>query len=375
MRIEVFDRLDEAAPLWDEAAPEDFFFARPFLRVMQDSGVEGARYRYLVLLRDRRPAAVAVLSCFTLKLDLLSRDVWTRLTRRVAPALMDVPIICCGIPASYGQHHLHAARQQDLSEAVPHVHRFMEDWAAQERCSMLFWKEWHPAEAGRARLVDCGYLPLPTLPDHRIADLDDDPAHFLGRLRSAYRRQYRAAAALMCGPGPVWEHGPLRLEEMSFAPALASEFHRGYARVMERTDVRLETYPAAFFRELAVSSVDCFALRLTNTSTTESMTALMYRGGRVLTFGLISKEQARYGAGLYRILLQCMVLYAIAHGYGELRLGQTSAYAKCGSGARPWRLETLVRVRSGWKHRILKRGGSRLFPEVESPPLSVYRAS
>lgn len=374
MKLAVYERLDDVpASLWDEVRPADFYFARAFLDVMQRSAVENAQYRYLVALQGHAPAALAVVTSFTLKLDLLSNDPFTRLARRWLPGVMDVPIVCCGVPASYGQYHLHLVRDGFAAESVRQVHRFMDDWAAQQRCSMLFWKEWNPGQPAHAAVLDTGYVSLPTLPDHRILRLDREPAAFLARLRSSYRRKYRSAAALVQGSGPVWEAGSYRLERGSFDASRVADFYQGYSSVMERATVRLETYPAAFFALLAASDTGAFTLRLTHTTTGEYIEALMYPSGDVLTFGLISKHRARYRAALYPMLLQCMVLYGIRAGFRELRLGQTSAYAKCTAGAEPWRLETMVLVRRLWRHRLLGRFGSRLFPEVPSPGLNVFR--
>lgn len=375
MRIAEYARIaDVPAALWAAAAPRDFFFRPEFLRVMEETRVEDARYRYLVLLEGGRPAGAAVLTRFTLRLDLLAGDPWVARLRRWMPGLLDAPIICCGIPASYGQHHLHVGNPDRATRAVRLVHRYMLDWAETERCAMLFWKEWNPQQAPHAAICEQGYTPLPTLPDHRLFPGRGGIAPFLASMRSSYRRKYRQAAALLRGgAGRVWTHEALRLEESPFLPAHADAFYRGYRKVMERTRVRLETYPAGFFSALATSGMDVRLLRLTHCAHGETLAALLYPDREALTFGLIAKERAHYRASLYTMLLQSIALWGIRHGCREVRLGQTSSYAKCSIGARPWRLETLVRMRVGWQQRLLDRLGPRLFPEVEVPRLSVFR--
>ena len=373
MHVASFTRVEDIpAATWDAIAPADFFFQRSFLKVMQASAVEQARYRYLVLLEDTTPVGLAVLSAFTLKLDLLASDRWIRAARQWLPALLDVPIVCCGIPASYGQHHLHLVRDVDARAAVDRVHRYMEEWADEERCGMMFWKEWNPCQLVYGPVREAGYLPLPTLVDHRVRVTGDVDA-FLGSLRSSYRRTYRAAAALMRARGPVRIAGLLSLEESRFGPEHVDAFHQGYLQVMSRTPVRLETYPAAFFHALARSSMDVRLLRLSHRVHDESLAALLYASGPVLTFALIAKERPHYQASLYTTLLQCIVLYGIENGFSEVRLGQTSSHAKCSVGAQPWRLETLIRMRAPWKHALLERFGSMLFPETETPRFSVFR--
>jgi len=373
VRVVSFTKVEDIPDAsWDAIVPSDFFFQRSFLRVMQDSAVEQARYRYVMLLEANTPVGLAVLSAFSLKLDLLASDPWISRVRQWLPALLDLPIVCCGIPASFGQHHLHVVRPDLAREAVHHVHRCMNDWADEEGCGMVFWKEWNPQQSAYGPIRDTGYLALPTLVDHRVriaGDVDD----FLDSLRSPYRRKYRAAAALMRDPGPIRIAGPLCLEESRFGPDHVPAFHDGYQKVMNRASVRLETYPVAFFQELARSSMDVRILRLTHAEHLESLAALLIASGPVLTFALISKERASYQASLYTTLLQCIILYGIQHGFSEVRLGQTSSHAKCSIGAEPVRLETLIRMKSPWKHRLLKRFGTLLFPETDTPRFSVFR--
>jgi len=155
-----------------------------------------------------------VLSGFTLKLDLLSGDPWIRMVRRVLPSLLDVPAIFCGIPASFGQHHLHVARPELLGVAVRHVDRCMEDWAIEKGCGVLLWKEWDPSQGVHEHARAAGYVALPTLPDHGLSPLPTSVEAFLGHMRAPYRRKYRAASALMQGAGPVWTRGSFRLQRV-----------------------------------------------------------------------------------------------------------------------------------------------------------------
>src|SRR5919202_2803361 len=130
MRELLFETVAEVPDdLWDAAAPADFFFQKPFMQVMEESGVEDARYRYVLVLQRGLPVGFAVLSRFVLRLDLLAGDAWVGRMRRVTPWLLDVPLVACGIPASLGQHHLHVADPELAGDVVERVHVRMEDWA------------------------------------------------------------------------------------------------------------------------------------------------------------------------------------------------------------------------------------------------------
>ena len=374
MRIAVYEganRVPEHA--WTGIAPPDFFFSLEFLRVMEASRVENARYRYVALYHDDRPAGLAVLTRFTLKLDLLARDARIRVLRTMVPRLLDVPIVCCGIPASYGQHHLHVTRSDLAAQAVRAVHDAMEAWAAETDSPMLCWKEWHSGHAAFAAIAEQGYVALPTLPEHQMRDLPASVDSFLASMRSPYRRKYRTAASLMRGPGPTWSSTTLQLDDLPFTDSEAQWFYRGYASVMSRTEVKLETYPVDFFYNLANSRLDVRILRLTDRRTGDRVAALVLPGSDVLTFMLTSKERAHYRDALYSRLLQCIILYAVRSGFREVRLGQTSGYAKGSLGAESLPLHSFIRLRKPWQHALLNRFGSLLFPDTIAPRFHVFR--
>jgi len=353
---------------WSRATPEDFFFSRDFLDVMHASRVEDADYRLVLLRRDGSPRGAAVLTRFTLALDLLSGDPWVRSLRRWLPSALDASVICCGIPASFGQHSLHVIDGGDRDDAFRLTDGAAEAWAQETGAGVVLWKEWSPDQQLASVARKMGYLVLPTLPDHVVGPLPDTPAEFVGRMRSAYRRKYRRAIALT-------EHGQIDGICMSLEPftqAHVESFHRGYRAVMDRIPIRLQLYPRPLFSALAESPLEPRLLTLRNLRTHERLSALLHTSGSSLFFLLVSKERAWYGASLYTLLLQTAVLVAIREGLRFVRLGQTSGYSKVSVGAHPRRLETFIRLRSPVKHRILERFGHHLFPEVDSPRLRVF---
>lgn len=356
---------------WAAATPKDFYFSLPFLETLQVSRVENAEYRYMELRDEGEPAGAAVLSRFTLALDLLAGDPRVRALRKVVPSLLDIPMICCGIPSSFGQHHVHVARQGQRPVMFDRIHREMERWANESGAGLLVWKELAPDQgmAEWARKRD--YAVFPTLPDHVVTQLPGEISEFIGRLRSPYRRSYRRAISLVS----AGHAGDIRLDIGPFRSEEVDPFYAGYRAVMDRTPVRLETYNEAFFRRLADRANGARLLKLSNGASGESVAALLLSGGDSLWFALVAKPRARYADALYTLLLQCVVLSAIQEGFNTVHLGQTSDYAKASVGARPRRLETFVRLRRPWKHRLLKTFGGLLFPETKTPTLRVFRDS
>lgn len=374
MRAETYDTVDKVPdPIWDAVASPDFFFTRAFTEAMERSGVEDARYRYVVLFEDDELVGLATLSRFLLKLDLLTGDKWVKRARRVIPRMFELPIVACGVPASLGQFNLHVVRPELQEAAIRCVHETMEAWAQEERCTLLVWKEWSEDQGVRKPLRDLGYVAAASLPDHSLPDLPGTVEDYVGSMRSSYRRKYKDALALMEGEGPVWTSGKLRFEDGPFTVEVADEFYAGYMKLMDRAKVRLETYTLEFFRGLATSALDTRALRLTNEENGESLIALMIAQGDVLAFALVAKDHADYEDALYAILLRSLALYAIKGGFREVRMGQTSSYSKMSMGAQPKRLDAYIKVRGKLRHKAFERFSSVLFPEEPTPDLSVFK--
>ena len=165
MRAETYNTVDEVPDeIWDAVAPPDFFFTRAFTEVMERSGVEDARYRYIVLFEDDKPVGLAMLSRFLLKLDLLTGDKWIKRARRLVPKMFELPIVCCGVPASLGQYNLHVVSPESMEAAIQTVDACMEAWAKEERCTLLVWKEWSEEEGVADLMRAEGYVAAASLP-------------------------------------------------------------------------------------------------------------------------------------------------------------------------------------------------------------------
>ena len=375
LRDQVFTSIDDVpAETWDAVAPPGFFFFKvAFLRVQESSGVENARYRYVILYEGEEAVGLAVLSRFKVRLDLASGEEWAKKAHRVVPWLLEPRMIMCGIPASLSQRQFHVAREELRAEAVKRVDAAMQAWAREEPAPVLCWKEFDGLQGMREPLERLGYMTLPSVVDHWLY-LPGSREEWLSSMRSSYRRKYKQAAKLMSGEGPEWRDGDLTLSVQPFDVDTADEFFRGYIKLMERTKVRLETYTHAWFRGLAESDeLDARAMILTNHANGEKLVALLVADADVLAFALVAKDHDRYEDALYAVLLRCIALYAIEEGFGLVRMGQTSGYPKISMGSKPRPLDLHLRMRGRVRHKLLERFAGQLFVEEESPELSVFK--
>lgn len=377
LRTQIYRHINELdAKLWQTAVPGEFFFSYPFLRLLSESRVENALYRYLIFSFDNKPVGAAVLSHFILQLDLLTGDKTIAFLKSIFPRLFQISMVCCGLPVSYGQRNFFFNMHELKQEAIAKVHKEMLNFASEVNADLLLWKEFNPSEQVFPFLKEMNYVALPTLPDNKVFFQKDNLQDFLQSLRSPYRRKFRDLLPLFSLNGTSWQQHHLLFEETPFTETDTDEFYRGYMKLMARTHVKLEIYPKEFFHLLArEKGLNTRLLKFTNTETEEKLTALVIPNQNVLYFVLISKPQANYEGPFYRLFMQVIVLYALKMGYEVLHMGQTSYYAKMCAGARPWRLETYILMRKKWKQKLMQKWGHLLFPEIELPAVHPYNNS
>lgn len=374
-RVAVYSDLREV-PVedWDPHGGRPFHQGLDFLSVLARSGVEQADYRYLICYSAGIPAGSAILSRFKLHLDLLAGQSWlTRIKNRWAPGWLCAPMICCGIPASFGQSSVHAFVPAMWSRLIGEIHHQMQIWAMESGTGLLVWKEFPDDHPGVDLVRQAGYSILPTLPDHRFSALPAGVPAFMDSLRSAYRRKFRQVQDLLV-TGVDGGHSGLRFLRQTFGQESVQVFYDGYRALMSRTPVKLEQYGPEFFQHL--SEVRQFGLiLLTLSEGADRVEALLADDGSDRYLLLVSKGKSFYEANVYEKLLRLIVLDAVKDRKKRLFLGQTSDYAKSALGAEPVRLVTGIRFLDPCRQKVFARCGHWLFPERERQSHRVFRAS
>jgi hypothetical protein len=185
-------------------------------------------------------------------------------------------MICCGIPASFGQQHFFVNNEKFKPECLKLVYGEMEKYAGEVNSSLLLWKEFNPSENVFPHLQEKNYIALPTLPDNRIIFDTNNRFNFLDNLRSSYRRKFRGLEGFLDQHEPTWRFNDLQLEDTEFDTASVEEFYDGYIKLMNRTSVKLEVYSKEFFIELTIQKVlEVRLLTFTNLKTGEKLMALI----------------------------------------------------------------------------------------------------
>lgn len=372
--VKVFHDISELNKCdWEQASPSEFFFSYTFLKILVDSKVENATYKYLIFYSNKQPKGVAILSKFLLQLDLLTADKSVEFLKQIWPGLFEVPMICCGLPVSYGQRSFYVNKKSIEDAAVAATHQAMVKFSNDTGTDLLIWKEFDHETQLYSSLKQFDYISLPTIPDNRILLTTPDVKNFLQSFRSGYRRKYNELNNLIRGNGPVWENGTFSLMETDFSEADVDRFFHGYSKLMERTPVKLETYPKAFFIELARhKEINTKLISLKLKATEDTLNAIVVCNRCTAYFILIAKPKDHYPGAFYRQFIQSIVILTIRKNVKRIYLGQTSYFAKMTAGAIPAKLEIYVLIKTRWKHYLLRKFGHKLFPEIELPKVNAY---
>ena len=352
---------------WDCFHSGEFYFKYEFLKVVEQAGVNEASFKFLTFCENGVPKGAVVISKFILQLDLLSGNpLPLRLIKKVYPRVLQFPLVCCGLPVSFGQNHLAVLDDSYLEKIMLATDKEIEAFAAVSGCKLWAWKEIAPEGKGTEILRKNSYLQLPSLPDTSVIVQDGGLDSYIGSLRSQYRRKIRKSVERM-----QKGNGEIKVLVKAFEKVDVEGFYIGYLAVIERTAVKLEVYPKRFFELLTHKELN--ATLLTISSKEDTMTALLLPDAHALNFILVAKKKEKYEGALYTELIRAIIVYGLSHGHKIIKMGQTSYYAKMSAGAKAVPLSVFLKTSNRRIRFILKNFGKWLFPSVQLPELTPFR--
>lgn len=373
LSVRVHAHIGEVDPgEWDSLlSDEDLQTSHRFIRACQDSDVESAVYRHVMIERSGRLVAVATLSCMHVSLDLLSsgrtRDA-IRWARNWRPSFLRVPMVMCGLPVSFGSSCVRIRSDEDPAPVVDALASCADSFAEELGARLVCFKEFTSAEAAtfdRLRRHDyfrAESLPFCTLP---VAWKSFD--EYLGSLRAGYRRQLHGSMSAARAAGLT-----IRAAE-DFGPECERIF-RLYEQVMERAEFQLERLNLAYFERLNTGfGPQSFALLVERDGNLVAA-AILLAAPRALTFLLagIDYEQNRE-CQAYPFLMTHIVAEAIRRGASSLELGQTSYALKGRFGAIPHSRCFYLKHRAGVRNALLRVASGALFPTAKPAVRHVFK--
>ena len=357
---------------WDSIlSGDDQQVTHRFVRTCQESGIEDASYRHVLVEQRGRLAAVATLSATTIQLDLLMQSRLMRNgvqhARRIHPTLLRMPIVFCGLPVSFGRSCIRIAPHADAAAAVTAVMRAAEDFARSTGAGLICFKEHTPEEESVLDVLQrSGYARVPSLPACTLHCRWSSFDEYVTAMRSGYRRQLLADVRAGAASG-------LHARVLTDFHEQCEAVYRLYAEVMHRAKHRLEHLTPAFFRQLNT--------RLAG----EVRVVLLERGTQLLGVAVLLERPGTMTfllAGLdYRWNRQCHTYFnviievireAFRRGARTIELGQTSYRTKTRWGGELSPLWLYVRHRNGMADKLLRSASGVLFPTTRLAPRHVF---
>jgi hypothetical protein len=372
LRLQVYRDIDAiAAAEWDSLlGPDDLQMSHRFVRLCQQSGVEDADYWHLLVYERDQLCAVASLSRMSVRLDLLSTGLTRaliRTVRRLRPGFLEVPVLFCGLPVSFGQPCVKLAAWADAGAVWRAIAAVMEDVAEATATPLLCLKEFDLEAAARVEpACDHGFFCALSLPSCSLPLRWDSFPAYIGALTAGYRRQVRATLRAR-------EAGGLQVRYLDHFREEGGTIFALYEQVIRRAPFRLETLNRAF--------ID----RLDSDLGLQSRAILVEHGGQPLaaavmlfapTLATFLLAGIDYAAPrdwqVYPNLVLEVVAEAIRSGASRLEMGQTSYALKSRLGAVEAPRFLYLRYRHPLGQGLLRRSAGLLFPKQDYPRRRVF---
>jgi len=371
--VRVFRTIMDADPAeWDSLLDaDDLQTTHRFIRTCEEARVEDAEYRHLMVDDAAGLAGIASLSVMTVKLDLLSTGLTRsaiRWVRRLRPRFLQVPIVFCGLPVSFGRSCLRFRTGADREPVLHALAAAAESFAAEVRAPVICFKEFTAAEAaGLAPLTQLGYFSAPSLPSCYLELPWRSYEAYIGAMRSGYRHQITAGARLGRASGTT----------VRVVTGFRSECPRIFAlygQVMDRAPFQLERLNLAFFERLAENLGTAARAILVERGDRLLAMAILLESPGLMTFllaGIDYEFNRRHHA--YLNVVAEVVAEAIRSGAPALEMGQTSYEPKRRLGAVTTPRVLFLRYRSPVGHALFRAASPLLFPVPPLPPRRIFR--
>lgn len=369
------------AELWDRLAHNDWFHRHRFIASVEEAALPGAQFWYLLFMDDEKLVGSAVLSTYSMSLDMFIRDHSAISTfKSFFPSLFTVRLLMCGLPASFGQFNCKMSHNSYAKEISKHIREQLEAIARREKISFLFVKELLREEAQVFRPYFQDYILANSIPymqmDIRWTAFTD----YLAKLRYPYRRSIKNSLKMIGVAEPLIyqkeeingsePYPVLQLDDIS--GSTPHELYHLYLSVMERTSTKLEILNLGFFEALfRHMRNDIFLLKLQQGPRIFAV-ALLLREQKQLTFMLLGRGEEKDPYDSYFNLIYGILSLAMQWRMQTINMGQTAYWVKQRVGALPKEQFFFLRVRNRILHFLIKKLNPHLFPQTSMPEVKIF---
>ncbi len=372
LEVRIFRDIREIeASDWDSILDhDDLQMSHRFIRTCQEARIETAEYWHLMLYQQDTLCCVASLCRFRVSLEVLSKGLVQtiiRMARRVRRTFLDVPVLFCGLPVSFGQPCIKIRRGADVTAVVDSVIAVMEDVARETRTRFLCLKEFDPDSAEQlAGVCRHGYFEVPSLPSCSLPLPWKSFDEYLRSMRAGYRRQISQTLKMRTTGG-------LDVRILDDFSARSDAIFGLYEQVIDRAEHRLERLNRAFIEQLDWNLQGQSRAIVIERLGEPLAVAILILSPSVTTF-LLAGIDYRFNREhqAYPNLIAEVVAEAIRSGASRLEMGQTSYAIKSRMGAEQVPRCLFVRHRSAVGHSLLRSATGLLFPKQDYPNRRVF---
>jgi hypothetical protein len=389
------DINDIPPELWDSlAARFNLQATHRFIRCCQEAAVPGTSFRHVLAYDNGRLAAVASLCCMDVRLELMSAGATRaaiRGLRRLLPGFLQVPVVFCGLPVSFGQPCLVLRPGVPAGAVLGALSRLAEDLARRCGAPIVCFKEFKaPQAADLDALTTLGFFRAPSLPGCVLPLRWASFEEYLADLRAGYRRQVLATLRRR-------QAGGLKVRVRDGIGGDIDTVVALYEQVMDRAPHQLERLDRRFFealdRRLAGEvrtivlqhrdrPVGCAVVLVTPEGATFLLAGLDYAANRAhhvyhnLALEVVAEAIRCAAAGRGSAAGGGSVLIPGAEGavHGLLEMGQTSYELKSRLGAQASGRVMYLRHRGRLGQVLLRRFSRWLFPVASCPARRVFKS-
>jgi predicted N-acyltransferase len=368
---------------WDSInSDQDLFHTHRFIRSIEDARVENCRFWYLLFYHKDQLIATAVLSSFTISLDLFVGSALKRVIggiRRWFQRFLKIKILFCGLPVSLGQRNLVISDPLHFNEVFYLLDQEMATISHSNGIRFMCAKEFCPSDYRMADgLSKYGFFQANSLPYVSLDIRWPDFAHYLADLRHPYRRTIMRSLKKLDLQQPEINSDE---SELSDRPRLIvggakacspAQFFRHYIQVMDRAVVKLETLNQLFFENIYMRA-DLEVLTMKKGADVLGSAILMIHKD-VITFMLVGLDYSRRDEfDVYFNLVYGIISLAIQRGCTRLNLGQTSYWLKQRIGGNCTPEFFYLKAKTWYVNFCLRALRSWIFPEKILPNPRVFR--
>ena len=373
--------------LWDSInAKKDLFHTHRFLRSVEDAKVENSNFWYLLFYFRETLVGTAVLSSFTVSLDLFMGRMLQQfivIIRSFLPHFLKIKILFCGLPISIGKNGLTISNPSWEEELLGLLAKEMEQIAHKHKIQMICFKEFPKDEdQDMDILTTFQFIRANSIPYVRMKIPWKNFQSYLAAMRHNYRRHVLRSLRKLGHSEPLIQTCSSS-KTSSDKPALVlanhsvcshQQFYNLYLEVMDHADIKLETLNEAFFEKFYKNMNQDMEVLAVVRGQQILAAAIVTIYKSVMTFLLAGLDYSKLNENdIYFNLLYGIVSRAIQRGCTRLDLGQAPYWLKQCIGGQETPVYFYIRAERWYLHRLLKTFQFILFPELKLKPIHVFR--